>query len=90
MQMPAHIGKPNRGRQTAGVAQCGEFRMRRIVGNSPIGVPRRAFCAVEPGFELGDQVLDVIDLASNVGGPLALAGERQLGIGLLFLPLIDQ
>ena len=72
--MPAHIGKRNRRRQAAGIAQCGEFRMRRIVGNSPIGVPGRALCAVEPGFELGDQVLDAIDLARGVGGPLALAG----------------
>src|SRR5690348_7930281 len=90
MQMPAHIGESDRRRKSPRVAQGGKFRMRGIGGNAAVGLPAGALGAVEPGFELGDQVLDVIDLPRQVGRPLALAGERQLGTGLLFLPLVDQ
>src|SRR5690242_20486866 len=50
MQTSSHVAKGNRGRQPAGIAQGGEFWMRRILGNAPIGLTRRALGTVEPSF----------------------------------------
>ena len=41
-------------------------------------------------FELGDQILDRVDLMREVGGVLTLGVERLLGDGLLLLPLVDE
>src|SRR5579872_1477813 len=90
MQASTHVAKGHRGRQTARIAQGGEFWMCRIFGDAAIGVTRRALGTVEAVFQLGDQVLDAVDLARQIGGALPLAVERLLGVALCFLPLIDQ
>ena len=54
------------------------------------GVARRASRRIDIRFELGDQVFEVIDLVRQIHGMLLFAGERLFGIGLFFLPRVDQ
>src|SRR6516164_13096 len=89
-QVPAHVGKGNRRRETAGITQCGEFRMGRVLGDVAISLARRPLGAVEPRLQLGNKVLDRVDLAREVVGALAFAVESLFGIRLLLLSLVDK
>ena len=46
--------------------------------------------AIEAPFGPGDQVLEVVDLAGERDGALALAFQRLFNLGLLFLPFFHQ
>ena len=51
------------------------------------GVPSGA---VEIVAELGDELLDIVRLAPELGGALTLGRDHAFRLGLLFLALIDQ
>src|SRR5215472_763870 len=89
-QMAAIRGKRHRRREPAGILQC------RKVGAGGIGldgaglVARVARRAVEALFELADQILQVVDLAGEIGGALLLRIERLLDVALPLLPFVNQ
>src|ERR1700733_7562947 len=89
-QTPSQVGEGDSRGQAAGVAKRGEVGPRRILRNSPIGIQRRARRRIETRFELGDEVLDVVDLVREIGCVLLLDAERLLRNGLPLLPLVDE
>ena len=80
---------------TAGDRRPGSLKRGKI-GPGRIVLDRRALGALGAGrrieilFELGDQILERVDLVRQVGGALALGFERLFGGGLLLLPLVDE
>ena len=51
---------------------------------------RRSRCGVEALLQSDDKLIEVFRLARELGGALALRGERLLGFGLALLALLDQ
>ena len=90
MHVSAHVGEGDRGGQAAGVAESRELRLCRVVGNSVGGIVRRAGRGIEAGFELGDQILDRIDLARQDRGVLPLGIERLFRGSLVLLALVNK
>src|SRR5580692_7141138 len=89
-QMPAICRERNRGGEPAGILQGGQVGARGVFldgARVQAGLPG---CAIEALLELGDEVLEVVDLVRQVRGALPLRVQRLLDRGLLLLPLVDQ
>src|ERR1700730_15632616 len=89
-QMPAIRRKRNRGREPAGILQGGQVGARGVFLDGTgveAGLPGGA---VEALLELGDEVLEVVDLMPQVRGVLPLRVEGLLDGGLLLLARVDQ
>ncbi len=87
-QMPAHGGEWNRRRQPARIVERGEVRPPVLGGAR--GLVRGARRGVDVRLELGDEILEAVDLMRQVGGALALRVQRLLGGRLFALPFVDQ
>ena len=77
-QAAARRGERDRRGQPPGVVEGGNVRPA-LLGRAR-GEMGGAVGAVEVGLELADEVLEAVDLAGEVGGALAFAIERLLGV----------
>ena len=82
--------KATAGARRPGSLKRGEFRLCRVIRNGAGCIARRAGGGIEAAFELGDEVLDGVDLARKVRGALPLGVERLFRDGLLLLPFVDE
>src|SRR5579863_6988176 len=88
VQVAARGREGDSGREPARIVERGDIGPA-VLGRAGGGVSG-AIDAVESRLEFGDQVLEAIDLAGEIGGMLALVVERLFGRCLLLLPLVDE
>ena len=82
--------KSDRRGEPAGILEGRKIRPGVAQGAALLGTTRRARCAVEPALEPADQIFEIIGLARQLGGALALRFELLFGLALVLLPLVDQ
>ena len=79
------------GAMPAGVLERGEVGSGRVLFDARALASRAARVrTIEVRFELGDEILEVVDLMRQIGGALPFGIQCLLGDGLFVLPLVDQ
>src|SRR5579862_3139378 len=89
-QMPAIRRECNRGREPARVLQGGQVGARGVLLDGAGVETGLAGGGVEPLLELGNEILEVVDLMREVRGALPLGVKGLRDGGLFLLPLVDQ
>src|SRR5208282_2167520 len=89
-QVPASRRERHRRRKAARIPECGEVGARRIFLDRAGLDASLAGGAIESLFELGDEILQIVDLMRQLRSALPLRVERLLGGGLPVLPLVDE
>ena len=87
---PRVAAKATAGNQAARVLERGEVGPGGVVLDRTRLGARRAGGGIEARFELGDEVLEAVDLARQVGGALAVRRQAPARSPLASLPLVDQ
>src|SRR6202042_705263 len=83
LQMPAHGGESDRRCKPARILERRERGAGCVIFDRASLGMRVAGRRIERWFELGDEVLEVVGLAGELGGACALGFERLFGLRLL-------